>query len=62
MSQGIEEFDEHVDAFERGASMAEYGLLAVLIAVVALFAIAVAGEEVSSQYSEIASHLIDAGS
>lgn len=47
---------------ERGAGLAEYGLLVILIAIVALVAVAVAGEEVSAQYSTIADELTDAGS
>ena len=40
---------------EKGASMVEYALLVVLIAIVALVAVAVAGNELSETYSEIAS-------
>lgn len=40
---------------ERGAGLAEYGLLALLIAIVALLAVQFAGGEVSETYSEIAS-------
>lgn len=42
---------------ERGASMVEYGLLAILIAIVALIAVEVAGSEVSESYSDIQSNL-----
>jgi len=42
---------------EKGASMVEYALLVVLIAIIALVAIALAGEEVSSTFSDIASGL-----
>lgn len=42
---------------ERGAALIEWGLLVVLIAVVALIAVSLAGEEVSGNYSEIASAL-----
>ena len=38
---------------QRGASMVEYGLLVVLIAVVALVAVQFFGGEVSSTYSTI---------
>ena len=41
--------------------MVEYALLVVLIAVVALIAVTVAGEELSSQYSNIASGVASAG-
>jgi len=42
-------------ADERGASMVEYALLVILIAIVALVAVQLAGNELSLQYSEIAS-------
>jgi Flp pilus assembly pilin Flp len=42
---------------ERGAALAEWGLLVVLIAVVAMLALTLAGEEVSSMYSDIASSI-----
>ena len=47
---------------EHGASMVEYALLVVMIALVAFAAVALAGSELSSTYSEIASNLVDAGS
>lgn len=50
--------------FERsdiGASMVEYSLLVVLIALVALLAVQLAGTELSSTYSEIASDVANAG-
>jgi len=40
---------------DRGASMVEYSLLVVLIAIVALVAVQLAGSEVSESFSEIAS-------
>ena len=40
---------------EKGASMVEYSLLVVLIALVALVAVSLAGNELSETYSEIAS-------
>ncbi len=40
---------------DKGASMVEYALLVVLIALVALVAVALAGRELSTTYSEIAS-------
>jgi len=40
---------------DRGASMVEYSLLVVLIAIVALVAVTLAGTELSETYSEIAS-------
>ena len=42
---------------DKGASMVEYALLVVLIAIVALVAVSVAGEEVSETFSEVASGL-----
>lgn len=42
---------------EKGASMVEYALLVVLIAIIALVAVSLAGDEVSSTFSEIASGL-----
>jgi pilus assembly protein Flp/PilA len=42
---------------ERGASMVEYALLIVLIAIVAILAIRLAGNQVSSAFSEIGSGL-----
>ena len=44
-------------AEERGASMVEYALLVVLIAIVAILAIRLAGNQVSSAFSEIGSGL-----
>ncbi len=42
---------------ERGASMVEYALLVVLIAIIAIVAIQVAGREVSDAFSTIADSL-----
>ena len=42
---------------DRGASMVEYALLVVLIAIVAFVAVQLAGETVSETYSELGSHL-----
>jgi pilus assembly protein Flp/PilA len=42
---------------DKGASMVEYALLVVLIAIVALVAVQIAGTEVSETFSEIASGL-----
>jgi Flp pilus assembly pilin Flp len=47
---------------ERAASMVEYSLLVLLIAIVALLAVTFAGTELSDTYSEISSNLVDAGS
>lgn len=42
---------------ESGAALVEWGLLVILIAVVALLAVTLAGQEVSSQYSIIVDEL-----
>lgn len=42
---------------EKGASMVEYALLVVLIAIVALIAVQIAGREVSTTFSEVSSGL-----
>ncbi|MDH3189373.1 MAG: Flp family type IVb pilin [Acidimicrobiia bacterium] len=42
---------------EKGASMVEYALLVVLIAIIALVAVSLAGEQVSETFSEIGSSL-----
>ncbi len=42
---------------EKGASMVEYALLVVLIAIIALVAVAFAGDQVSETFSEIGSGL-----
>lgn len=42
---------------ERGASMIEYALLVALIAIIAIAAINLTGNEVSSTFREIASEL-----
>ncbi len=49
-------------ASERGAALAEWGLLVVLIAIVTLIGVRLAGTEVSESYSDIASSLTQAGS
>jgi pilus assembly protein Flp/PilA len=40
---------------EKGASMVEYGLLVILIAIVAIVAVTLIGEQTSTMYSEIGS-------
>lgn len=42
---------------DRGASMVEYALLVILIAIVALIAVELAGSELSGTYSDINSGL-----
>lgn len=44
---------------ERGASMVEYALLVVLIAIIALVAIRLAGREVSNTFTTISDSLQD---
>ena len=48
-------FIQEIRFEDRGASMVEYALLVILIAIVALVAVALAGTELSGTYSEIAS-------
>lgn len=40
---------------QRGANLVEYGLLVLLIALVAILAVSFAGNQTSQMYSEIAS-------
>ena len=42
---------------EKGASMVEYALLVVLIAIIAIVAISIAGRQVSTAFSTIAATL-----
>ncbi|HUP16947.1 MAG TPA: Flp family type IVb pilin [Acidimicrobiia bacterium] len=42
---------------ERGASMVEYALLVVLIAIIAIVAVTIAGRQVSTAFSTIAQTL-----
>jgi pilus assembly protein Flp/PilA len=42
---------------EKGASMVEYALLVVLIAIIAIVAVSIAGEQVSTAFSTIANTL-----
>ena len=42
---------------EKGASMVEYALLVVLIAIIAIVAVSIAGQEVSEAFSTIANTL-----
>jgi pilus assembly protein Flp/PilA len=46
---------------DRGASLVEYGLLVLLIAIAALVAVRFFGTSLSGTYSEINSNLADAG-
>ncbi|MGH9198747.1 MAG: Flp family type IVb pilin [Acidimicrobiia bacterium] len=45
---------------QQGASMVEYALLVVLIAIIAIIAIQIAGEEVSEAFSTVADGLAGA--
>ena len=45
---------------EKGASMVEYALLVVLIAIIALVAVALAGDVISETFSNIATSLSNA--
>lgn len=47
-------------ADEKGAALAEWGLLVVLIAIVALVGVQLAGTELSGTYSEITSTMVEA--
>lgn len=49
--------DTQVSDRERGASIVEYAFVVILIAIVALVAVSLAGEQLSETYSEIASSL-----
>jgi pilus assembly protein Flp/PilA len=51
---------QHLNS-ERGASMVEYALLVVLIAIVAFVAVQLAGNALSETYSEIGSQVVNAG-
>lgn len=51
---------ERFAAEDRGASLVEYALLVVLIAIVAILAIQFAGTQVSDTFSEIGSNLSNA--
>ena len=42
---------------DRGASLVEYALLVVLIAIVAILAVRFAGEQVSATFSDVGSNL-----
>ena len=46
---------------EKGASMVEYALLVVLIAIAAFVAVELAGSALSETYSEISSEVANAG-
>jgi pilus assembly protein Flp/PilA len=52
-----EAFQAHIQSDEDGASMVEYALLVALIAIVAIVAVTVLGQEVSEEFSQVASTL-----
>ena len=53
----LQRFILFLTVHDRGASMVEYALLVILIAIVALVAVRVAGTELSETYSDINSGL-----
>ena len=59
-SRNVRQVDE--GSATKGASLVEYSLLVLLIAIAALAAVAYFGDELSSTYSDISSNLVDAGS
>lgn len=61
MSVSLSRLRSALQASQRGASMVEYALLVLLIAMVALLAVELAGTELSTTYSGIASDLREAG-
>jgi pilus assembly protein Flp/PilA len=64
VSKGVEMYARlmRILSKEKGASLVEYSLLVLLIAIAALTAVALFGDELSGTYSEISSNLVDAGS
>lgn len=44
---------------QRGASMVEYALLVILIAIIAFAAVAIAGQEVSTAFSTVADGFVN---
>ena len=50
-------FSKYVTRKEEGATLAEYGLLLALIAVVCIGAIAVLGTKISSMFTSVASSI-----
>ncbi|HEU4916235.1 MAG TPA: Flp family type IVb pilin [Acidimicrobiia bacterium] len=63
VSKGVEVYARVIRYLgdEKGASLVEYSLLVILIAIAALTAVAYFGGELSSTYSDINSNLVDAG-
>ena len=61
MSKEVQLTDEHnEEENEQGASMVEYALLVALIAVVAIAAVTLLGNQVSTTFSNISSSLAGA--
>jgi len=54
-TQDMKTFCQRIRSDDQGASMVEYALLVILIAIIALVAVQLAGNELSTTYSEIAS-------
>lgn len=50
-----------VEKQEKGATMVEYALMAALVAVVCIAAVSLLGQQVSSQFSRIASTISRSG-
>ena len=63
VSKGVEMYArlKRILGGEKGASLVEYSLLVLLIAIAALTAVALFGDELSSTYSDISSNLVNAG-
>lgn len=54
-------FKTKLEGTDIGASMVEYALLVILIAIVCFLAVQVFGESLSGTYGDIASDLVEAG-
>ena len=54
-------FKSKLTRTDKGASMVEYALLVILIAIVCFVAVQMAGDTLSSTYGDIAEELVKAG-
>ena len=54
-------FKSSLRSADKGASMVEYALLVILIAIVAFVAVQVFGDTLSSTYTDIGNDLVEAG-
>ena len=54
-------FKSKLHRTDKGASMVEYALLVILIAIVAFVAVQVFGDTLSGTYGDIADDLVEAG-